>query len=112
MENQLSAIPMIRNAGFNGGAIRGDLPLPMIATRDIAAVAVEYLLEPASESYIARPLLGPRDYTLRDASALLGAGIGRPDPDYVEIHDDGLRQELLGAGVSGTGAEAVAAVAR
>jgi uncharacterized protein YbjT (DUF2867 family) len=112
MENHLSAIPMIRNAGFNGGAIRGDLPLPMIATRDIAAVAVEYLLEPASESYIARPLLGPRDYTLREASALLGAGIGRPDLPYVELPYDGLRQGLLGAGFSETGAEAMVALAR
>ncbi len=36
MENHLWSIPLIRNQGINGSPIRGDVPLPMIATEDIA----------------------------------------------------------------------------
>jgi uncharacterized protein YbjT (DUF2867 family) len=106
MENHLASIPMIRNAGITGGAIRGDVPLPMIATRDVAAVAVEYLLAPTFDGYMERTLLGPRDYTFRDVASILGAVIGKPDLPYVELSSDDLRAGLAGGGFSASAADA------
>ena len=112
MENHLASIPMIRSAGITGGAIRADLPFPMVTTRDVAAVAAAYLAEPTFAGYHVRPLLGPRDYTLAEASALLGAAIGRPDLPYVVFPYEGLRQGLMDTGFSASGADALVALAR
>jgi len=45
MENFYWSIDLIRKMGINGGALRADLPIAMIATRDIAAVAAQRLIE-------------------------------------------------------------------
>ena len=43
MENFLFNIGLIKNADFNGLAIKADVSFPMIAARDIAPVATNYL---------------------------------------------------------------------
>ena len=45
MENLLPQAGVIRSMGIMTGPVRGDLPLPMIATRDIGAFAAEALVE-------------------------------------------------------------------
>lgn len=106
MENHLAAIPFINNTGINGSAARADVALAMIATRDIAAVAAEYLMAPTFDGYVVRELLGPRDYTHREATAILGAAIGKPDLAYVEFSYEDFRKGLLGAGFSASVADA------
>lgn len=106
MEDHLASIPLIRSAGINGSAARADVALAMIATRDIAAIAAEYLLAPTFEGYMVRDLLGPRDYTHREATAILGAAIGQPDLAYVELSYEDFRMGLLEAGFSVSAADA------
>lgn len=106
MEDHLASIPLIRSAGINGSAARADVALAMIATRDIAAIAAEYLLAPTFEGYMVRDLLGPRDYTHREATAILGASIGQPDLAYVELSYEDFRMGLLEAGFSVSAADA------
>ncbi len=105
MTNHLRSIPLIRTAGINAGAVHADLPIPMIAARDIAAVAVEYLLAPTFEGCQVRDLLGARAYTHREATAILGAAIGRPDLPYVELPYEDYRTNLLRLGLSASAAE-------
>jgi uncharacterized protein YbjT (DUF2867 family) len=107
MTNHLGAIPLIRRAGINAGGFRADLPVPMIAPRDIAAVAAEYLMDPRFRGYRVRDLLGPRNYTPREATAILGAAIGRPDLPYVEWSPAESRENLLGVGFSASRADAL-----
>ena len=106
MENFLYSIPMIKDSGINGGTIRGDVSLPLIATRDIAAVAAEYLEAPTFDGFTVRHLLGPRDYTFREATAILGSAIGKPDLQYVEFPKGDYRNGLLQAGFSESVADA------
>jgi uncharacterized protein YbjT (DUF2867 family) len=105
MTNHLGAIPLIKRAGINAGGLRADLPLSMIAPRDIAAVAGEYLLAPSFSGYQVRDLLGPREYTLREATTILGTAIGRPDLPYIEWSYAEARENLLGMGFSVSRAE-------
>jgi uncharacterized protein YbjT (DUF2867 family) len=107
MKNLLGSIPLIRRAGINAGPLRADLPSPMIASCDIAAVAAEYLLAPSFRGYQVRDLLGPRAYTQREATAILGAAIGRPGLAYREVPYEEYRTNLLGMGFSASGAEAL-----
>jgi uncharacterized protein YbjT (DUF2867 family) len=100
MENHLGSIPMIHQAGINGGLIHGDLPLPMVATQDIALVAAGFLEIPTQESVMIREILGPRDYTMQEATAILGAAIGKPGLPYVEFGEENFLQGLTEAGFS------------
>lgn len=100
MENHLAGIPFIKSAGIYGGTIRADLAMPMVATRDIAAVAAELLATPTSSGRVVRYILGPRDYTHRETTAILGATIGKPDLAYAEFPASDYRNGMMGAGLS------------
>ncbi|MBK9152898.1 MAG: NmrA family NAD(P)-binding protein [Chloracidobacterium sp.] len=100
MENFLYTIPLIKSAGINGGAIKGDVPVAMIATADIAEAAAGILAGPGSSGTEVRELLGPKDLTFSEASGILGAAIGKPDLQYVEFSDQDYRGALLGMGFS------------
>ncbi len=105
MTNFLRAIPLIKQAGINVGAIHADLPMPMIAARDIAAVAAEYLMVPSFSGHQVRDLLGARSYTQREATLILGAAIGRPELPYIESSYEQYRKNLLEVGFSASGAD-------
>jgi uncharacterized protein YbjT (DUF2867 family) len=107
MENHLASLPLIKSAGTNGSSLRGDLPLPMVATGDIAAAAAEIFSGLAFKGHSVRDVLGPRDYTMREATALLGAAIGKPDLGYGEFGYDDLRKALVGARFSPDAADAI-----
>jgi uncharacterized protein YbjT (DUF2867 family) len=100
MENHLASIPVIRNAGINGSPARADVPVAMIATRDIATAAAEYLTNPTFTGYNVRELLGPRDYTYPEVTSILGAAIGKPDLLYVQFPYEDFSKGLVGAGLS------------
>lgn len=99
MENHLGSMGLIKAAGFNGGTIPGDVAFPMIATKDIAQ-ALTGILESPFEGVSVRELLGPRDYTMAEVTAILGASIGKPDLAYRVLPDEALAEALLGHGFS------------
>jgi uncharacterized protein YbjT (DUF2867 family) len=85
MENAFFTIRLIKSMGFDGGATKGDMPVPMIATRDIGAYAARRLLALDFPGKSVQELHGPRDVTPREVSRILGAAIGKPDLNYVEF---------------------------
>jgi uncharacterized protein YbjT (DUF2867 family) len=107
MENLLWSIPLIRNQGINGSPIRGDMPLPMIATEDIAAAAALHFVDGVFHGHSIRYLLGPRDLTMAEATRILGEAIGKPDLRYVQFSEDDARRALGGAGMSESVIEAM-----
>jgi uncharacterized protein YbjT (DUF2867 family) len=107
MENLLAGLPLIQSQGINGSALDGELELPMIATRDVAGEAAAGLLRRDLGGHQVRLLAGPEDVSMRAATRVLGARLGRPDLPYVQFPPDGLRAALLGAGMSESGASAM-----
>ena len=100
MENELNAIGLIKSAGITGSPLKADQPLTLVATRDIAAVAAD-VLAPATFSGVGfREVLGPREYTPREAARVFGAAIDKPELPYVEFSYDDTKKALLGAGMS------------
>lgn len=105
MENHLGSIGLIKHAGINGSSMRPDTRLAMVATRDISAVAAELLSTPTFTGISVREILGPRDYSMQEATAILGAAIGKPDLAYVQFSDGDFKKGLEGAGFSANAAD-------
>src|ERR1700741_234232 len=75
MENNLAAIDMIRGMGMFGHALLPDLKLPLIATRDVGAYAAQRLLDLDFSGRQTHELLGERDLSMTEATAVIARGI-------------------------------------
>lgn len=100
MENLLNAIGVIESMHTNGGALKAELSMPLIATKDIAAVAAAVLTKPTFTGQAVRELLGPRHYTHREASLIIGDAIQMPGLGYMEFSYDDTRKALRSYGFS------------
>jgi uncharacterized protein YbjT (DUF2867 family) len=100
MENNLAAIDMIHGMGMFGHALLPDLKLPMIATRDVGGYAAQRLLDLDFSGKQTRELLGERDLTVTEATALIARGIDKPDLRYEQFPYEQARQALTQMGFS------------
>jgi uncharacterized protein YbjT (DUF2867 family) len=105
MENTLAQIGMIQAMGKTGGPLRGDLKLPMIATRDISAFAGGALEKLDFSGKQTRELLGQRDLDMNEATAIIGRAIGKSDLQYTQLASEQVRTGLLQVGMSGNMAD-------
>jgi uncharacterized protein YbjT (DUF2867 family) len=99
MENNLGAIGMIQGMGIFGHAALADLPIPMIATRDIGEYAAQRILKLDFSGKQTRELLGERDLTMTEATAIIARGIGKRDLRYVQFPYDQVLQVLMQMGI-------------
>ncbi len=100
MENLLAKIGPMRQAGVLPDMADGDVPMPMVAAADLAQAAADALLAPTFTGKSAAVLLGDRDYTMREATAILGAAVGRPDIAYVRAAPADAKAALIAHGFS------------
>lgn len=100
MENILPQAGVIRNIGSMAGPVRTDLPLPMIATRDIGAVAAEALLKLDFRGKSTRELQGQRDVTYSELAKIVGPAIGKPGLGYQQAPAAMLKPALIQMGMS------------
>ena len=100
MENNLTAIGMIREMGIFGHALLPDLKLPMIATPDVGDYAAQRLLHLDFSGKQTRELLGERDLSMVEATAVIARGIGKPDLRYEQFSYDQVQQVLEQMGMS------------
>jgi uncharacterized protein YbjT (DUF2867 family) len=99
MENNLAAIGMIHHMGIFGNALLPDVKLPMVATRDVGNYVAQRLLDLDFSGKQTRELLGERDLSMTEASAVIARGIGRPDLRYEQVPYDRMQQVLTQLGV-------------
>ena len=85
MENTFGLIPTIKAMGFAGTPVKGDLQFPVVATKDIAAVAARHLIALDFQGNTTEYVLGPKDYTYNEITQILGAKIGKPELNYVQF---------------------------
>ena len=93
-ENHLAAMQMIQMMGVFGGALRGDLKIPMVATRDIGVYAAERLLKLDFNDKRTQELLGQRDLTLQEVVVVIAKGLRKPDLRYVQFPYDQVEKVL------------------
>jgi uncharacterized protein YbjT (DUF2867 family) len=99
MENNLVAISMIHDMGTFRHALLPDLKLPMIATHDVGDYAAQRLLDLEFSGKQTRELLGQRDLSMREATAVIARGIGKPDLLYVQSPYEQVQQAYAQMGI-------------
>jgi len=100
MENTLAQIAVVQKFGVAVGPLRPDLKLPMIASRDIGAVAADALVALDFEQKQTRELLGQRDISMDEVAEIIGRAMGRAELGYIQAADDEIRPALIQTGMS------------
>lgn len=97
MENLFRSLDTLRDGALYQPA-PAQKPFPLVATRDIAAVAAEELLDASWTGYRIRGVHGPEDLNYAQVAAILSDALGRPI-QYVQVSVDQVRQGMRGAGL-------------
>jgi uncharacterized protein YbjT (DUF2867 family) len=100
MENLLPQAGIIQSLGSMAGPLRADLPLPMIATRDIGAAVAELLAKLDFTGKQARELLGARHVSYAEASKIIGTAIGKRELTYRQAPASMLKPAMMQMGMS------------
>ncbi|MFZ0821869.1 MAG: NAD(P)H-binding protein [Candidatus Acidiferrales bacterium] len=100
MENFLMTVHVYKTMGFFSSLVKGDVPVPMIATRDIGVRAAAELRALNFSGPQTLELLGPRDVTMEEAARIFGTAIGKPGLGYMQAPGMMAKPALLQAGLS------------
>ena len=93
MENLLPQVGIIKSFGMMAGPVRADLELPMIATYDIAEATADALAKLEFTGHQTRELQGHKNLTYEQMAKIIGAAIGLPNLNYVQLPNE---QVILG----------------
>jgi uncharacterized protein YbjT (DUF2867 family) len=110
MENHLQVLGAVAALGVYPSLESPDVPIPMAATADIAAVVVRELVERKARGVL--HLHAPRHYSFREAASILGGAIGRPTLTYVQVARQQGIAEMRQLGFSPDAAACMAEMAR
>jgi uncharacterized protein YbjT (DUF2867 family) len=100
MENHFWSIPTIKSAGVNGSSMKPDLSFSEVATADIGRKAAERLDRLDFKGRVVVEFGGPRELTLKEATAILGRAIGKPDLQYVQFPYEDAEKAMAGSGMN------------
>ncbi|HSM87763.1 MAG TPA: NmrA family NAD(P)-binding protein [Candidatus Limnocylindrales bacterium] len=100
MENTLGQAGAIPAMGKTAGPLRGDLKLPLIAARDIGAVAADILLSLDFKGKQTRELLGQRDVSMDEVTAIIGKAIEKPELRYAQFPPEQIKPVFMKLGMS------------
>jgi uncharacterized protein YbjT (DUF2867 family) len=99
MDNVFRQVGAIRSEGVFSSPIAGDRTAPTCATRDIAAVATELLLDGSWTGHGSVPVLGPEDLSSEDQARIMSEVLERPIR-FQRISADAFKAQLTGRGMS------------
>ena len=99
MENHLAGIGMVKGMGIYGSALRGDLKIAQIATRDIGEVGARRMLALDWKGKGVLEIQGPRDLSMAEATRAIGKAIGKPDLAYVQFPYPDAKTGMVQAGL-------------
>ncbi len=105
LENGLGMAPMVKMMNMLGTPVKADLKIPMVATRDIAAVGLKHLLALDFTGKSLVYVLGARDYSYEEITSIYGAAIGNPTLRYIQFPYNDAKQAMMMMGMGQSAAE-------
>jgi uncharacterized protein YbjT (DUF2867 family) len=106
MENLEQSLPAMVERNLVVTPLPPDKELPMVATRDIAAVALRWLADEEWSGQRVVGVHGPEDIDAVRATAILAEALARP-LRYAQASLEETRAAMLAAGISAAGADLV-----
>jgi uncharacterized protein YbjT (DUF2867 family) len=100
MTSFYSWIDQILTKGEVRGLFRGDVPVPRIASSDMADIAANALIRRDFAGQTSRELQGQRDLSMVEAAAIIGCAINRPDLHYSQVSEEEWLAALVARGIS------------
>jgi len=97
----------LRETGTLPGGMRGDAPMPWIATKDIGAYAANCVVARDFSGTSIQELHGQRDISMNEAAAIVGKAVGKPGINYVQVPSPMLEAALLKMGLPKKTAELI-----
>lgn len=111
MENFLASLSTIAHDGMLYNALPPTMPIPMVATRDIAEVATRWLRSDDWTGHEVAGVHGPADRTMQDAADVFSEALGRP-VQYQQVSPEAVAEGLVSMGATpGVAADYAAMVA-
>jgi len=107
MENTLGEVAAVTKMGYTVGLLRGDLKIPLIATKDIGNRAAELLLDLNLRGKQTQELLGHSDLTMTEVAKIIGQAIGKPDLHYQQLQPEQIQPVLEQMGMSSAVADLI-----
>jgi uncharacterized protein YbjT (DUF2867 family) len=98
-ENYLMSLDSIKHDGRIFMPVSGSRRIPMIATRDIARIATDRLVDTTWSGHWVRCLYGPADLSFDEAAAAIAQGLGRKVV-HVKVDEDAARKGMIASGMS------------
>jgi uncharacterized protein YbjT (DUF2867 family) len=99
MENLFMGMAPLRTMGFLPGGTDSDLPVPMIAAKDIGDYAAKRLHARDFSGSSVQELFGPRDVTMKEVAKIVGEAIGKPKLSYMHVPAMMLEPALVQTGM-------------
>lgn len=106
MDNVARQAQVIAQQGMFTAPIRGEVSAPSVATRDIAAVAAQHLLDDSWTGFAEVPVLGPHDLSWFDMAETMSRVLGRPIR-FQQVPAEAYRDRFVGFGMSEPMAQAM-----
>jgi len=107
MENLFMSMVPLRARGTLPGGVRGDAPMPWIATKDIGAYAATRLAARDFSGSSIQELHGQRDISMNEAASIVGKAINKPDVTYIQLPSSALQDTFLKMGLPQKTAELI-----
>jgi uncharacterized protein YbjT (DUF2867 family) len=85
MENLFMSLEPLKSMGMLPGPVPGEVPQPMIATKDIGRYAAERLHARDFSGSSIQELHGQRDVSMREVATIVGNAIGKPKLSYMQV---------------------------
>ncbi len=99
-ENHFPTLGLIKQQGINGSAIRGDVPIAMIASHDVGEAAAAALMKLDFKGPTVREALGAADLTMERVTHIIGEAIEHPDLQYMQFPYDAALEGMKAMGLS------------
>ncbi len=99
MENFIPMVQPIAEAGSIFMPVKGHSRVPMVATRDVAAVAAAKLRDSSWSGTQIFDVLGPADLSFDEAATAIAEGLGR-EVKFVTAEPGATKEMMLGFGMS------------
>lgn len=99
MENFLASLSTIAQDGMLYNALPPTMPIPMVATRDIADVATRWLRSGDWIGHEVTGVHGPADRTMQDAAHVFSEALGR-SVQYQQVSPEAVAEGLVSMGAT------------